>query len=169
MFLAQSGPMSMSLVARSTMEPAMAGGGNGRREARWRGGRCWPDWDRQRADGARPCPKPPAPGKLAAHLSVTVFPLSFLPPPSDFVGAAKIRYLHGDHSGSLAGCRAPGGRRGGRACDCGCGGSEMGMPVAGVNGCFVGTDGSGSGWLLSQRRELSSPTRTRRRNPLSFP
>ena len=33
MFLAQSGLMSMSLVARSTMEPAMEGGGNGRREA----------------------------------------------------------------------------------------------------------------------------------------
>ena len=33
MFLAQSGLMSVSLVARSTMEPAMEGGGNGRREA----------------------------------------------------------------------------------------------------------------------------------------
>jgi hypothetical protein len=38
MFLAQSGPMSMSLVARSTMEPAMGGVG---RSALSRGGPGW--------------------------------------------------------------------------------------------------------------------------------
>jgi len=81
MFLAQSGPMRWSLVARSTMEPAMAGGvpaggENGRRAG-------WPllaDWDRQRAL-ARARNHPHHAGRPRTSAS-PFFSLPFLPPPS---------------------------------------------------------------------------------------
>jgi hypothetical protein len=165
MFLAQSGLMSMSLVARSTMEPAMEGGGNGRREA--------PQAGRPAAAAvaglgsaasgvalARARNHPHHAGWPCTSVPPFLF-VPFLPPPSPLLPLVLCS------ENSVAALRAhtvarslPAARRSAGLMEnvpAGCSGSEiemeMEMPVRGGGRgwkCSVGTNGSG--WLRKQRR-----------------